>query len=260
MKLTPPGFPAAPPARLSHRLFLFGVLAFALTGLHGRAQEPAAVKRAPMVEIEARFVRASLEQLRAAVGAKTVLTPEELEKALAALKAAKADFFSHSRAVTKSGRKAVIESVRELRYPSDYAPSEDDPKKFLPTAFDTRDVGVVLEFGPTETTNDELTLDFVVSVVNFLGFIDGALVNAELENKTPAELQELTKAALPEGAIWHPIFSTRKVTTNATLRSGQTWLFSEERDLSNHHPKSVKPNSIPMDFHLFITARIIVPK
>ncbi|MGV3530789.1 MAG: hypothetical protein ACO1QR_00360 [Chthoniobacteraceae bacterium] len=216
-----------------------------------------------MIEIEARFVRATPGQMRAAVGARlngegmVMLTQEEVEKALASLKNAKADFFGHSRAVTKSGRKAVVESVRELRYPSDYEAFKDDPNKFLPTAFKTKDVGVVLEFGPTVSPQNinELTLDLVVSVTEFFGFVDASLPAEKLNHKSPAELKELTRAAIPEGAKWTPIMPSRKVTTSQALRAGHTWLYDNDQ-----FQKPEERGKGWASFYLFITPRVIAPK
>ena len=256
MKITPPRSCAA-------CLLIGTVLAFAFSNARTAAEKPIPVKRAPMIEIEARFVRATPEQMGAAVGGKlngagpVMLTSEEYEKALRMLKAAKADFFSHSRAVAKSGRKAIIESVRELRYPSDYVPSGDDPTKYIPTAFDTEDIGTVLEFGPTieGEKKDAIDLQLVVSVVSFLGFVDESTPGEKLKDKTIDELKELTKAALPEGAIWNPIMAKEKVTTRATVPAGHTWVYFQQQGVAG-----VPPKQTPLDFYLFITARVIAPK
>lgn len=251
-------------------LLLGSVLALASPNARTAAEEPAPGRRAPMIEIEARFVRATPEQMAEAIGKKlegdnkVLLEPQESEKAITALKAAKADFFSHSRAVTKSGRKATIESVRELRYPSDYEPSKDDPTKFIPTGFETKDVGVVLEFGPTvtEKNRNEIALDFVISVVDFLGFVEASAPprseppppSEESRTVTFDELRESTKAAIPEGAKWDPVMPSQKSTTAATLRSGQTWLFET---FAPSGPLLKRGSS---GFYLFITARVIAPK
>lgn len=241
-------------------LLSLGLLAVALIPTRGRAQEAASPQRTPMVEIEARFVRATAQQLRDALGAKSdassnsVLTAEEMEKAISSLQAAQADFFSHSRAVTKSGKRALIESVQELRYPTDYEPSKDDPAKFIPTKFDTRDVGVTLELEPT-VSRDTIDLGLVVSMVKFLGFIDNAVAKPGLEDRSPEELAELAKAPLKEGSVWTPLFSTRKLTTSATLSSNQTVLIG-----GPHIPAGPDPKTNSLNFCVFITARVIGTK
>ncbi|MGV3532272.1 MAG: hypothetical protein ACO1QR_07865 [Chthoniobacteraceae bacterium] len=252
-----------PPRSRTVCLLIGSVLGFASLLSRSAAEEPTLVKRAPMIEIEARFVRATPEQMRAAVGTKldgsgaVMLAPDEVEKALTSLKAEKSDFFGHSRAVTKSGRKARIESVRELRYPSEYEASKDDPTKFIPTAFKTKDVGVVLEFGPTVTPQNpnELTLDLVVSATEFFGFVDASLPAEKVKHNSAEELNELTRAAIPEGAKWSPIMPSRKVTTSQSIRSGHTWLYDNDQ-----FQKPEERGKGWASFYLFITPRVIAPK
>lgn len=242
-------------------LLPLGLLAVALIPTRGRAQEAARPQRTPMVEIEARFVRATAQQLHDALGAKSnasgnpVLTAEEMEKAISSLQAAQADFFSHSRAVAKSGQRASIESVQELRYPTDYEPSKDDPAKFIPTKFDTRDVGITLELEPKVESRDAIDLGLVVSLVKFLGFIDNAVAKPGLEDRSPEELSELAKAPIKEGSIWTPLFSSRKLTTSAALSSGQTVLIGGPQI-----PAGPDPKINGLDFCVFITARVIGTK
>jgi general secretion pathway protein D len=131
-----------------------------------------------MVEVEAQFVRATAAQMQEALGARqpleprSILTPEQLKKAVASLERSKASFFGRPRAVTVSGQRAVVEAVRELRYPTEFDPGTELPRRFTPTAFETRNVGVTLEFEPIADPDGQVILNVVPSVVTFLGFVD----------------------------------------------------------------------------------------
>src|SRR5687768_4320192 len=91
-----------------------------------RAVPVANVPRAAMVEVEAQFVRATAAQMQEALGTRqpleprSVLSPEQLKKAVASLERTKASFFGRPRAVTVSGQRAIVEAVRELRYPTEF--------------------------------------------------------------------------------------------------------------------------------------------
>jgi general secretion pathway protein D len=106
------------------------------------------------------------------------------------------DLLSAPRVTTKSGQRAVIEVVREFRYPTQFQPPQI-PQSFgsqnnnpvnvgqsstsstfpvtptTPTAFETRNTGVTLEVEPV-VGPDGLTIDLnlVPQVVEFEGFIN----------------------------------------------------------------------------------------
>jgi len=131
-----------------------------------------------MVEIDVRFVRASDAQVAAAFGIAeggTIpgLTSEEAVEAIRILGEQKADFFSSPRLVTKSGLKATVETVRELRYPSKYEHPKEAPEGSFPAEFEVRNVGVTLVIEPQVWSDGEaIDLNLVPEIVSFLGFID----------------------------------------------------------------------------------------
>ena len=183
-----------------------------------------------LLEIEARFVRVNEKQARKAFGemnsrnlAGVGFTPDQYAKALRTLSALKADFFSNPSVVTKSGQHAKVEIVRELRYPTEFDASKDEPGKFVPTAFETRNVGVTLEVQGT-IVEDQIDLSIEPKVVSFLGFIDYARHNRTAQVSGLHPMAELLKRSLTEGGIWQPIFSTQKVTASVRVTSGQTIL------------------------------------
>lgn len=152
------------------------------------------------------------------------------------------DLLSAPRVTTKSGQRAVIEIVREFRYPTQFQPPEI-PQTFgsgnnpnvavgsstggtfpvtptTPTAFETRNTGVTLEVEPV-VGPDGITIDLnlVPQVVEFEGFINyGSPIRTSSVNILGmAQTVELTP-----NIINQPVFSTRKVTTSVSVWDGQT--------------------------------------
>ncbi len=223
-----------------------------------------------IVEIEARFVRASDEQLRAAFGipenqavAIPNLPPGEAEKALGILGKEKADFFSSPRLVTNSGQHAVVESIRELRYAVDYVPSKDEPGKSIPTEFETRNAGVTLEVEPV-VRDEVIDLKLRASVISFLGFIDFSDAKPTAPTGEKDALSNLLRLPLKEGGIWQPVFSTQQIATTVSVRSGETLLLGELPKVLSSVEGSVptKDEGEPDRYRtlVFITARVLKSK
>jgi general secretion pathway protein D len=152
------------------------------------------------------------------------------------------DLLSAPRVTTKSGQRAVIEIVREFRYPTQFqAPQipttfggSNNPNVALgnstggtfpvtpttPTGFETRNTGVTLEVEPV-VGPDGITIDLnlVPQVVEFEGFINyGSPIRTSSVNALGmAQTVELTP-----NIINQPVFSTRKVTTSVSVWDGQT--------------------------------------
>lgn len=177
-----------------------------------------------MFEMEAHFVRATDAQIREALGdpIATHLLPDKADKALAVLKANKAEFFSNPQAITRSGKRATVEALRELRYPTNFEPSKKEPGKARPTEFGTRKFGVTMAFEPVAAPDGMIDVGLEASVETFHGFIDYSNGKPGLNSAEPGALEELLKAPLREGGIWQPIFYSQKITTGASIGSGQT--------------------------------------
>ena len=240
------------------RLELAGVLGLLALGLafldaHDcAAQEPvdpepatplANVARGPMVEVEARFVRATAAQMQEALGPRqplesnAILNPEQLKKALASLARSRARVFSHPRAATVSGQRAVVEALRELRYPTEFNPADPArPDFYVPTAFETRGVGVTFEFEPIADPDGQVILNVVPSVTTFLGFIDYGSLSADRKVAEPDAIGALLKTPLKAGALLQPIFTTEKLTTVVILPSGNTALLGLPNNGSEPSP------------------------
>jgi general secretion pathway protein D len=181
-----------------------------------------------------------------------LLTDPQFQVVIRALNQKKGvDLLSAPRVMTKSGQRAVIEIVREFRYPTQFQPPQipqtvgavtsrtDNDIISLggstsvpvtpttPTAFETRNTGVTLEVEPV-VGPDGVTIDLnlVPQVVEFEGFINyGSPILAPrssfLDTVTGGIITAPQNVITPN-VINQPIFSTRKVTTSVSIWDGQT--------------------------------------
>ena len=140
----------------------------------------------------------------------SILTNPELTFVLHALEQkGGTDLLSAPRVTTRSGVNAQIQVVEEIRYPTEYeeqsVESQIDTgfRAPIPTAFETREVGVILNVTPT-VGPDGYTIDLtlVPEVAELAGWIDYG----------PPDRYP----------ILQPIFSSRNVTTSIVLWDNQT--------------------------------------
>ncbi len=182
-------------------------------------------------------------------GLSGVFTDPQFQVVVRALNQKKGiDLLSAPKITTKSGQRAVIEIVREFRYPTSFTePKVPDIQgrgssssttttialpvvgPSTPSNFETRNTGVTLEVEPV-VGPDGITIDLnlVPQVVEFEGFINYGspirTVNPALLGFSPSTLLGTTTEAitLTDNVINQPIFSTRKVTTSVSVWDGQT--------------------------------------
>lgn len=241
------------------------LLPFLALLLLSAAAAPAA--DSPMIEVRGVFLYATGEQMKAALAAAGLpqppgqpITPAQFEAIRAKLKADGADIFSEPQAITKSGQRAVISSVRELRYPTEFTVSKDRPGKWTPTGFEIRNVGVEMEFEPVANPKgDDIDLTIVPVVTAFLGFIDYGSAKAPRAEALPIE--SLLKAPLDEGGCWQPVFLEFKVNTALRLRNGTYALLggtmkAERIPALGGLPAPPAPSSEPEVF-VFLTAKTV---
>jgi general secretion pathway protein D len=222
-----------------------------------------------------------------------VFTDPQFQVVIRALNQKKGvDLLSAPKVTTKSGQRAVIEIVREFRYPTTFTPPQvpsitggtggtgtvsiEVVTPTTPQTFETRNTGVTLEvepvIGPDGVTID---LNLVPQVVEFEGFINYGSpifgVNPNLVSGTTVPTVLLTS-----NVINQPIFSTRKVTTSVSVWDGQTVVLGGlmREDVQKTEDKVPIIGDIPMvgrlfrtnvDQHIkrnlviFVTARLITP-
>jgi hypothetical protein len=104
---------------------------------------------------------------------------------------------------TKSGQRAVIESIDEVRYPVEFSPPETAKGQATPTAWETRNVGDTFELEPVIAPNGRI-----------------CDINLAPQHTHLAEFRDLPDMA---GAllISQPIFNTQKITTSTAVTDGE---------------------------------------
>jgi len=158
------------------------------------------------------------------------------------------DLMSAPSIVTKSGRLAKIEVVREFIYPTEFEPPEI-PQDFdsfdggggffdpfsgvsqssvssfpvtptTPTAFTTKNTGVTLQVDPV-VGPDGYTIDLNLApeVIEFEGFIN---YGSPIQTGATNSLGMPTTVVLTDNRIEQPVFSKRKAETSVTIWDGQT--------------------------------------
>jgi len=181
-------------------------------------------------------------------GLSGVFTDPQFQVVIRALNQKKGvDLLSAPKVTTKSGQRAIIEIVREFRYPVTFTPPQvpsitggtggtgsvsiNVVTPTTPQTFETRNTGVTLEVEPV-VGPDGVTIDLnlVPQVVEFEGFINygspifGILPPVTFVDPVTGLTRLLTSpnVLLTSNVINQPVFSTRKVTTNVSVWDGQT--------------------------------------
>ncbi|MBA3833180.1 MAG: type II secretion system protein GspD [Chthoniobacterales bacterium] len=220
-------------------------------------------------------------------GLSGVMTNPQFQLVVRALNQKKGvDLLSAPRVTTKSGQRAVIEIVREFRYPTQF-----DPPKIpqtvgstgnnqggatgsipvtptTPTAFETRNTGVTLEVEPV-VGPDGVTIDLnlVPQVVEFEGFINyGSPILAPARSIVTDVLngfggilgQNVTfipQSVITPNVINQPIFNSRKVTTSVSVWDGQTVVLGGlmREDVQKTEDRTPILGDIPLVGRLFRT-------
>jgi general secretion pathway protein D len=189
------------------------------------------------------------------------------------------DLLSAPRVTTKSGQRAVIEIVREFRYPTQFTPPQvpnitgggsgngtvsiSVVTPTTPTAFETRNTGVTLEVEPV-VGPDGVTIDLnlVPQVVEFEGFINyGSPIFGINPNGGTSvgpggvTLFSPSQILLTDNVINQPVFSTRKVTTSVSVYDGSTVVLGGlmREDVQKTEDRTPIVGDIPIVGRLFRT-------
>jgi general secretion pathway protein D len=210
-------------------------------------------------------------------GLSGVMTNPQFQVVVRALNQKKGvDLLSAPRVTTKSGQRAVIEIVREFRYPTQFDPPQlptftsgigatSAPAVVTPTTptqFETRNTGVMLEVEPV-VGPDGITIDLnlVPQVVEFEGFVNyGSPINAVGVNQMIGAgggslLSFSAPVRLTDNVINQPIFNTRKVTTSVSVWDGQTVVLGGlmREDVQKTEDRTPIIGDIPLVGRLFRT-------
>ena len=204
------------------------------------------------------------------------------------------DLLSAPSVTTKSGQRAIIEVIRELRYPRTYSQpqvpaisgnnngnnSGPVPVVVTPTTpqdWETRNTGVTLEVEPV-VGGDATTIDLnlIPQVVEFEGFINYGSPIFAVGVNTAAGISLSNSVLLTQNTINQPVFSTRKVTTSVSVYDGQTVVLGGlmREDVQKTEDKVPIIGDIPLvgrafrtnteqhtkkNLVIFVTAKIITP-
>ncbi|MEI6653829.1 MAG: Amuc_1098 family type IV pilus outer membrane protein [Verrucomicrobiota bacterium] len=171
------------------------------------------------------------------------------------------DIMTAASTVTRSGQASSVRMVREMIYPTEYEPpqlpqasnaniiviggSSSTPTMVTPshpTAFEKRDVGIILEVTPTADT-DKRFVDIALnpSVVDFDGFVNyGNPIYAN-------------SVLLSSNRILMPIFSTHRTATNLSVADGATIVIGGllQNRIQNVADKTPGFGNLPMVGRLF---------
>lgn len=257
------------------------------------------VNPAPQVEIQATFIETNdtvIRRLRlnakkggevglrvlddALRGRETngVLTPEQGGELLAALTSAPSTnglsgltVLAGPRVTTKSGNRAVIEIIREFRYPTDWL--RDEQKQiWVPKTFETRNTGVTLEAEPVVTPEGEIILQVTPQVVEFLGWknvdtgkglpkppVKTGVGEPQANARASRLLAPMPPMGNAQNPIWRclPVFSARKLSAGPVLQSGETLIFANLPEAEDVAP--FKSPAASTRVVVLVTARVIVP-
>jgi hypothetical protein len=206
--------------------------AVALT-THTRAQDAPPTE---MVEFQVRFVEATAKQIfdilnadkrneslaapfappsappesvPAILNVTGVLTVEQTTGLFKKLKEQQINITATPRATTLIGRKALVENVKEFRYPSVFSKPDKDGKIF-PEEFETRPIGIRMELAPTNESANTIDVTLFTVISKLTGFSG--------EKPDPAKAAAEPKPDL----AWQPHFKTNQVATEVTIPSGGT--------------------------------------
>nr|MCU0750066.1 type II and III secretion system protein [Akkermansiaceae bacterium] len=139
------------------------------------------------------------------------------------------DIMAQPSTVTRSGQASTVTISREFIYPSEYEPPElpnsvgagggSPVTPSTPTAFEKKDVGVILEVLPVADANKryiDITLN--PSFSEFDGFVNyGSPINSSSGGLLGTVTTELTP-----NTILMPVFSSQKASTQLTVADGST--------------------------------------
>jgi general secretion pathway protein D len=172
-----------------------------------------------------------------------VFTDPQFQVVMRALNQSKGlDLLASPTVVTKSGQRTNVTVSREFRYPTEFDPPQipqtlstvipGGPVNYLygtsdfapitpttPTAFEKRDVGIVLEVEPVIGDNNRtVDLNLVPSSTEFEGFIDYA---PDITNTVPGPGNSRIPYVI-DNDVLQPIFRSNKVSTSVTVWDGYT--------------------------------------
>lgn len=185
-----------------------------------------------------------------------VLKPEQTKALMEKISATRGmDMMSTPTLTSRSGQKSTVEAMRELIYPTEFAPPQIDENKPVtpasPTHFDMRQVGIRLGLESSLIDSKRIEITATPEFTRFDGFINyGRPIVAKTKDADgkPVEVE------LSENKIMQPIFNTTKCSASAVIGSGETLLIgglglrekvsSEGAKASQFEPSRIDPKLV----------------
>jgi general secretion pathway protein D len=139
------------------------------------------------------------------------------------------DLMAQPSTVTRSGQASTVSISREFIYPAEYEPPElpnsvgvggaSPVTPATPTAFEKKDVGILLEVLPVADANKQyIDITLNPSFTDFDGFVNyGSPINSSSGGLLGTVTTELTP-----NTILMPVFSSQKAATQLTVADGST--------------------------------------
>ena len=235
-----------------------------------KLSERAAPPLKSLIEIQTRFLEVSPEaEAEFFSGGKSVLLPDEFEQLVRRMdKRGDLDLMSAPTVTTPPGQKALIQIVREFRYPTKFEVSGNQGA-VTPLEFETKDIGIKLEVLASLTGDNRVLCTLKPEVTEFLGFVNyGARLpeGADGGDAIDAAIQPVKDAA---EIINQPVFRIREMESTVLLRSGQTAVLG---GLSRRDPRGLEqtvgvngvPKAAPSEgemrdrvLYVFVTVQLI---
>ncbi len=179
----------------------------------------------PQIEIAAKFIEVSGDHAglpeffkepdpKAKEALRAILSDEEMQVAVRTLSSAKGvDLLSAPRVTTHSKQNARIEIGQEFRYATDWD-KDAGTGAWKGKTFATKNLGVKFDVTPEANADGTISLHMVPEVTELEGF-------QNLDAK-PGSAKLLKGDESAEGHRTQPVFSTRKIDTTVTAKSGDT--------------------------------------
>lgn len=159
---------------------------------------------------------------------------------------------------TRNGQHAIVETVREFIYPTQFEPpqwstSTKQPDGVMtypvtpttPIAFDMRPVGLRIEFEPEIIGGGSLQLSVAPELTFFEGYVNfGSPIHATAKNALGAPVEVL----LTENKIEQPVFRTTKCQTSVVIKDGDSLVLGglgTKKTGSTAAKINTRPNQIP---------------
>ena len=257
--------------------FAFTIAALALctaSQLRGAEEKkPATVRNAvapdaPLVLIEAKFIEVTgagdalpdFLNLSGLEKVPAIMNAPAGDEAVRQLKEAKGvDILSAPRVTTRSKQRAVIEIVREFRHATEWE-KDDATGMWIPTAFDTKNVGLTFDVTPDVDADGNITMSMKPQVVEFAGFVDldgdAKAILGKPGAAAPAAFRAPREIGIPIRNRAQAVFDTRKTSAEVKVKPGDTVVLGGMRGKG-----AVDGGREPLRrLIVMVTARIVKPE